>query len=73
MANMTLHIPDEVHRLMRRHREVRWSEVARKAIVDYTGKLKLLDGMAADSALTPDDALGIDRKVKRGLRRRYRK
>jgi len=33
MANITLAIPDNIFRKMKKHREIRWSEVARKAIV----------------------------------------
>jgi hypothetical protein len=33
MANITLSIPEEVYRRMKRRRDVKWSEVARQAIV----------------------------------------
>jgi len=32
MANMTLSIPDELHRKMKKMSDIRWSEVARRAI-----------------------------------------
>ncbi len=32
MANMTLSIPDGLHKKMKKFSEVKWSEVARKAI-----------------------------------------
>ena len=32
MVNMTLAIPDELHKKIRKHPEVKWSEVARQAI-----------------------------------------
>ena len=34
MANITLSIPDDVHKQMKHYSEIRWSEVARKAIVE---------------------------------------
>ena len=40
MANITLSIPDDVYRKMKKYREIRWSEVARRAIVDYLKKLE---------------------------------
>jgi hypothetical protein len=33
MANITLSVPEEVYRRMKRRRDVKWSEVARQAIV----------------------------------------
>lgn len=71
MANITLHIPDDVHDLMKKHREVRWSEVARRAIVDYTEKLKMLDDLVSESALAKADVLELDKKIKKSLRKRY--
>jgi len=40
MANITLAIPDDIYRKMKKHREVRWSEVVRKAILDYLKKIE---------------------------------
>jgi len=40
MTNITLSLPDEVHVKMKMHKEIRWSEVARRAITDYIGKLE---------------------------------
>ena len=40
MPNITLSIPDEVYEKMKRYAEVKWSEVARKAIIDYLRKLE---------------------------------
>jgi hypothetical protein len=41
MANITLSVPEEVYRRMKRRRDVKWSEVARQAIVM---KLERLEG-----------------------------
>jgi len=41
MANLTLSIPEELYRRMRNRRDVRWSEVARRAIAE---KLEDLEG-----------------------------
>jgi hypothetical protein len=40
MTNITLSIPNEVHLKMKMHKEIRWSEVVRRAIIDYIGKLE---------------------------------
>ena len=40
MPNITLSIPREIYERMKKHKEVKWSEVARKAIVEYLEKLE---------------------------------
>ena len=40
MPNITLSIPDDIYEKMKEYSEVKWSEVARKAIVDYIKKLE---------------------------------
>ena len=40
MPNITLSIPEDVYRKMKEHSEIKWSEVVRKAIVDYLKKLE---------------------------------
>jgi len=39
MANMTLSIPDDIKDRMRKYPEVKWSEVVRRAIIDYLERL----------------------------------
>jgi len=39
MPNITLSIPPGVYKKMKKHKEVKWSEVARKAIIEYLEKL----------------------------------
>ena len=46
MPNITLSIPQDLHEIIKRHREIRWSEIARVAIVDQTKKLELMDKLA---------------------------
>lgn len=41
MANITLSVPEEVYRRMKRRRDVKWSEVARRAILE---KLEQAEG-----------------------------
>jgi len=40
MANITLSVPEELRRRIKKHREVRWSEVIRGAIIEYLNKLE---------------------------------
>ena len=50
MANITLSVPDWLHKLMRRYRSVNWSEVARRAIMREVLSLK-----ARDEGLTKEE------------------
>ena len=52
MTNVTLSIPDEIHFKMKMHKEIRWSEVIRRAITDYIAKLD-----EKDTQITTKDLL----------------
>jgi predicted CopG family antitoxin len=40
MSNVTLSIPNEVYLKMKSHKEIRWSEVVRRALNEYIKKLE---------------------------------
>ena len=64
MANITLSIPDNVHKDMRQFSEVKWSEVARKAIIERIERLKLAEKLAQKSKLTKKDVEEFSKKIK---------
>ena len=47
MTNITLSVPEDIHREMKHFSEVRWSEVVRKAIIEKIETLKLAERLAA--------------------------
>ena len=67
MTNMTLAIPEELHTIMRKHRETKWSEVARQALWERAKRLELMDKLLANSKLTEADIKEIGKKIKRGI------
>jgi predicted CopG family antitoxin len=71
MPNMTLSIPEDIYHIIKSHKEIRWSEIARKAIADYAKKLALMDAMLADSELTEKDVMKLDKKIKKGIHKHY--
>jgi predicted CopG family antitoxin len=71
MPNMTLSIPEDIYHIVKSHKEIRWSEIARKAIADYAKKLALMDAMLADSELTEEDVMKLDKKIKKGIHKHY--
>ncbi len=71
MPNLTLSLPSDIYAIIKAHREIRWSEVARRAISDYATKLALLDELAAKSSLTERDIDELDHDVKAGILKHY--
>jgi len=71
MVNMTLAVPEELNKLIKKHSEIKWSEVARKAMWEQAAKLELLDKIASKSRFTQKDAEEIGEKIKRGIARRH--
>ena len=71
MPNMTLSLPEDIYHIVKSHKEIRWSEIARKAIADYAKKLVLMDAMLADSELTEEDVMKLDKKIKKGIHKHY--
>ena len=71
MPNMTLSIPEDIHSIIKKHNEIKWSEIARRAITQEAKKLSLMDKIASKSKLTMDDVKEIDEKIKDGLFKRY--
>lgn len=73
MPNLTLSIPEELHNIVKKHNEIKWSEVARRAMWLQANKLKLMDTLASKSKLTEKDVEELDHKIKAGLFKRYAK
>lgn len=71
MPNITLSLPEDVYRIVKAHRETRWSEIARRAIETYAKRLELLEALTADSELTEEDIAELDEKIKEGIFRYY--
>ncbi|MCJ7608670.1 hypothetical protein MUP00_03250 [Candidatus Bathyarchaeota archaeon] len=69
--NVTLAVPVELHRIMKKHPEIKWSEVARQAMWEYARKLDLLDEIASRSKLSEKDAVEIGEAVKKRVAERY--
>jgi len=72
MTNMTLSIPDDLHRIIRKHREIRWSEVARQAIWDKARKLELADKILSNSEFSMEDAKLIGDKIKKEISKKHK-
>lgn len=72
MVNMTLAVPEDLKKEMEKHPEIKWSEIARRAMEDYAKKLEYMDAILSKSKLTEKDALELGRKVNAAVARRHK-
>ena len=63
MPNITLAVPEELHNKMKRHTEIRWSEVVRKIISEKIEDLDMMDKLTRNSKLTQKDVNGISERI----------
>ena len=63
MTNLTLAIPEELHEKMRKHSEIRWSEVVRRTISEKIEDLELMDKLTSKSRLTQKDVDELSHKI----------
>ena len=82
MPNITLSLPEDIYNIMKKHKEIRWSEIARQAIEKFSKKLELLEKkdyeekvdffnkLFQDSELTEEDIQNIDEKLKENIFKR---
>ncbi|MFO8077980.1 MAG: hypothetical protein R6U21_05010 [Thermoplasmatota archaeon] len=68
---MTLAIPEELHQIMKKHKEIKWTEVARQALWERANRLELMDNLLSKSKLTEKDALEIGRKIKQQIAKKH--
>lgn len=71
MGNITLSVPEDIHKEMRQFSEVKWSEVARRAIIEKIEALRLAESLAKKSKLTEKDVEEFSRKIKSGAMKRF--
>ena len=71
MANMTLSIPDELIKKMKSFNEVKWSEIARKAIEKRVEDLEIMNELASKSKLTERDIREISKRIKASAARKF--
>lgn len=71
MTNMTLAVPEELYKIMKKHSEIKWSEVARQAMWTQARKLELMDNLLAKSELTEKDAMTLGKKIKHEIAKKH--
>lgn len=71
MTNITLSVPEQIHKEMKNFSEVKWSEVARTAIIQKLQTLKLAEKLAKKSKLTEKDIKQFSKKIKSLATKRF--
>lgn len=71
MGNITLSIPDEIQKEMKHFSEVKWSEVARKAIIQRIETLRLAEKLASKNKLSEKDVMEFSNKIKSLATKRF--
>nr|MDO8063512.1 hypothetical protein [Candidatus Freyrarchaeum guaymaensis] len=70
MPNITLSVPKELYERMKKHREIRWSEVVRRAIVEYLERLEG-GGLEASSKELLGMVKGLEERIKKTPLEKY--
>ena len=68
---MTLSIPEELYKKMKTFGEIRWSEIARKAIEKRVEDLEIMNKLALKNKLTRKDVEEISKKIKSAAAKRF--
>lgn len=72
MPTITLSVPEELKTEMDKSKFVNWSEVAREAIRERIGQLKILNAIASKSKFTEKDAVELGKKIKKSMFEKYK-
>ncbi len=64
-------VSNEIYERMKEYPEIRWSEVARKAIEERLALLDALNAIASKSKLTEKDVEELAEKVKHGIAKKH--
>jgi hypothetical protein len=73
MTNITLSVPEEIHQSMKHFSEVKWSEVARRAIIEKIETMQFAEKLAQKSKLTQRDVDDFSKKIKSFATKRFHK
>ena len=67
MVNLTLSLPVELKKNMEKHLDIKWSEVARRAIENKLKEIEIEERILSKSKLTIKDVEEISNKIKKEI------
>ena len=71
MVNITLSIPEELHKKMKNFSEIKWSEIVRKMLEQKIKDLEIIERIASKSRITKKDIERISKEIKRTAAMRF--
>jgi len=71
MPNITLAIPEELQKIVKKHNEINWSEIARRAMWDHARRVQFMESLVEKSKLKEKDIDELDRIIKKAVSKRY--
>ena len=72
MVNVTLAVPEDLHKKMMQHSDIKWSEVARRAIERRLNEIDIDEKILSKSKLTIKDVEEISVKIKKEIAKELR-
>ena len=71
MVNITLSIPEELHKKMKNFSEIKWSEIVRKMLEQKINDMEITEKIASKSKITKKDIEKISKEIKRTAAMRF--
>jgi len=71
MVNITLAIPNELHKKLKIHSEIRWSDVIRRILEKRLEDLEIMDEIVSKSRFSEENVEEIGQKIKERIARRH--
>ena len=71
MGNITLSVPESVHKEMKHFSEIKWSDIARRAIIERIETLKITEKITNKNKLTEEDIKNFSKKIKSLATKRF--
>ena len=71
MVNMTLSVSEVLHQKMKQFHEIKWTEVARRAIEERVHDLEVMNKIASKSKLTSEDVQELSEKIKKAAAKKF--
>lgn len=63
MANITLSIPEDLHRKLKARKEIKWSEVMRQTLENSLNKFEMAENVLKKSKFTKEDVEELSLKI----------
>ena len=67
MVNVTIAVPDELKKLLDKHPEMNWSEVARQAWWQKARELELFNKLTKSNNVSDKNVLELAKTIKKGM------